>query len=173
METTAIDFTTLSYRRQYYDAGDIPGTQCRLCGGRTRFTFILKNPSGVSTPIGDCCFHRFRESNPDLYLALTASLVLLRGQTQDIEKDTADQWTLSVIAGKEMGWREAKKDIRIRIREYRRLSGEKEWLPKPLFELQKELGEKPHQNYKNPLSIARWYERHASGIREKLSSISQ
>ena len=161
---------TLTYRRQYYDVGERSHTKCSLCGNTIRFVFILKDALEGSYPIGKCCFRDLRESNPDVYEALVASLILLRGQVEDTVSDTEESRVTADILGHKMAWKSARKYARRKIREYRMDSGEKKWLPKPLFDLRQELLRNPLRDYKNPMSLARWYERHASSLHSLLSS---
>jgi hypothetical protein len=160
----------LTYRRQYYDVGEQSHTKCSFCGNIIRFVFILKDHLGGSYPIGKCCFLSLREPNPDVYEALVASLILLRGQVEDTKSDTKESRVAADILGHEMMWKAARKAARHKIREYRKSSGEKEWLPKPLFDLRQELLRKPRQDYKNPMALVRWYERRASILQSNLSS---
>ena len=162
----------LTYRRQYYDAGDKSGIECSLCGREIRLVFILKDPDGSAVPVGHCCFQGFKEANPEVYEALIASLVLLRGQARDIKGDTKEQMNLANALGQEMVWKAVRHTARRAICGFRKSSGEREWLPKPLFDLHKALAERPRQDYRNPLSLARWYERHSAFMRERLSALT-
>ena len=166
----------LVYRRQYYDSGETHGTECALCRRQTQFMFVLKDQertcihgTGCFNPsvyVGDCCFHRFKESNPMVYAELVASLILLRGQVKDAGRDSVQQRKMGVAAIREEGWKSVRRAAKARILSYRISSGEKEWLPRPFFELKKTLAEKPRQDYKDPLALARWYGKRTALIQD-------
>ena len=172
LEERAALLTSFTYRRQYYDAGRA-GTTCQLCFRSTDYVFLLKDTSGATIPIGDCCIPSLKEPNPDVYTALVASLVLLRGQVRDAKHDAKKQtnYGLAILRGEE--WRTARREAKLRIVGFRHLTGEKKWLPKPLFELQEELKASPFKHverYKHPRLLARWYEKHAARLRTLMNS---
>ena len=163
----------LVYRRQYYDAGESSTMKCRFCGRDIRFIYLLKDPWNNTLPIGRCCFDYLKEFNPEVYQALQASAVLLEAQVKDIQGDSQQQKDLAIAQVRKMEWSTTRKAARRLISEFRKLSGEGKWLPKHLFDMQQALQNKPRTNYRSPLSLARWYERHTRSLKEMLSAYSQ
>ena len=159
---------TLTYKGRCYDAGEGGGVWCGLCGRPSgRLVFILKGPFG-NAPIGKCCFEIFKAANPGIHSALKASQAFLEGVAWASHRDARRQEAIARTWGKEAAWKALKKAARKRIGEYRKFSGDLKWLPKPLFDLQVELGRRPRKDYKSPSSLSRWYDRRNSALRALL-----
>ena len=70
----------------------------------------------------------------------------------------------------EIEWRGVRQSARLRIKSYRIASGEAHWLPKSLFDLRRELDQKPRRNYKNLTFLTRWYKKHTEIINTLLNN---
>ncbi len=164
--------SALSYHNQCYDSGVMmtAGVKCRFCHKPIREVFLLKDPWGGTHPIGKCCFAKLKPTNPQVYLELVASLTRLRANMKYVRGRTAEQKKRTLALGMEMLWKDARRAARRKIKAFRELTGEKEWLPKPLFELAEELAEIPKKNYKNPLLLANWYKKHALALVGKIEN---
>jgi hypothetical protein len=164
----------LSYRRQYYDAGPTSGMKCRFCSQPIQFVFLLKDPWGGTLPIGECCFLKLKEVNPAVYTGLVASLIMLQGAAKDQQSDIDQQAEAGLVITHRDAYKMLLRSGRARITAYRVASGEKEWLPKSLFELRKEMRIAPTTNArKTNKSLIRWYQRRIGVLQEKLSQPQQ
>jgi hypothetical protein len=173
MEIPDIVESELAYRRQYYDAGEASTMKCRFCGQGIRQVFLLKDPHNNAIPIGPCCFSELKEANPTAYAELVASLVLLRGYVRDAGSDGEEQRKIAEAQAHKLAYKTLCRAARTCIRTYRQTSGEKDWLPKPFFELRKELRKKPRKDYRYVSLLARWYSTHAASLQGKLDSCHQ
>lgn len=164
----------LSYRRQYYDAGPTSGMKCRFCSKPIQFVFLLKDPWGGTLPIGECCFLKLKEVNPAVYTGLVASLIMLRGAAADQQTDIDQQAEHGLVITHRDAYKMLLRGGRARIMAYRIASGEKKWLPKPLFDLQEEMRSTPGPAArKTNKSLIRWYQRRIGVLQEKLSQPQQ
>jgi hypothetical protein len=155
------------FKGQCYRDSSVAGTNCRLCGHRIRFVYLVHDPAQKSAPIGSCCFKYFEKWNPRLFDELLAATLWLDATLKGVEVDTRLIAKRDKARELQKQWKALRREAVQRIREYRRATG-KDWLPENLFILQEEVELRPPTK-----SSVRWYSSHINALTEKIQNKSQ
>lgn len=171
-EARYADPANLFYKRQsYYDSSPEP-KHCAICDRPIRHCFILRTqPDRALPPIGTCCFPYFEQWNPKLHGVLIAAAIDLDNYLEATQHDVALYGKLATAKERMARWREVKRRAFTEIRKFRKISGEKTWLPKPLHDLKEEADKRPTTEYKNLTREAQWYEKQVHRLEERLKQI--
>jgi hypothetical protein len=141
---------------------------CHVCGRLIYDCFILRTPENKGLPpIGECCFGYFEKWNPDLFTQLIASKIWLETWQSAVQVDSG-MYAAPARAAMETArerWVRAKHVAFSKVKEYRKQSGEKTWLPRELHYALEEAK-------KTPGKTELWYNKHLPVLESYLNQLS-